>query len=95
VFNFYDSSPVTSVCDAAGNNFYAVHEAGIGHYVNGLNSYTISNTVTAEKLVFDDLENTLWAVTADGTIRLDESAQTILQSVPVPGIQDVWIKYNK
>ena len=95
VFNFYDSSPITSVCDAAGNNFYAVHEAGIGHYVNGLNSYTMSNTVTAEKLVFDDLENTLWAVTADGTIRLDESAQTILQSVPVPGIQDVWIKYNK
>jgi hypothetical protein len=55
----------------------------------------MSNTVTAEKLVFDDLENTLWAVTADGAIRLDESAQTILQSVPVPGIQDVWIKYNK
>jgi len=95
VFNFYDSSPVISVCDASGNNFYAVHEAGIGHYVNGLNSYTMSNTVTAEKLVFDDLENTLWAVTADGTIRLDESVQTILQSVPVPGIQDVWIKHNK
>ncbi len=95
VFNFYESSPVISVCDATGNNFYAVHEAGIGHYVNGLNSYTMSNTVTAEKLVFDDLENTLWAVTADGAIRMDESAQTILQSIPVPGIQDVWIKYNK
>ena len=95
VFNFYDSSPVLSVCDAAGNNFYAVHEVGIGHYINGLNSYTMSNSVTAEKLVFDDLENTLWAVTSDGAIRLDETGQSILQSIPVPGIQDVWIKYNK
>jgi hypothetical protein len=95
VFNFYDSSPVLSVCEAAGNHFYAQHEAGIGHYINSLNSYTMSSVVTAEKLVFDDLGNTLWAVTSEGAIRLDENAQSILQTIAAPGIQDVWIKYNK
>jgi hypothetical protein len=95
VFNFYDSSPVLSVCEAASNHFYVQHEAGIGHYVNSLNNYTMSSVVTAEKLVFDDLGNTLWAVTSEGAVRLDENAQSILQSIAAPGIQDVWIKYNK
>jgi hypothetical protein len=95
VFNFYDTSPVVSVCDAVGNDFYTLQEAGIGHYINSLNSFTMSSSVSAEKLVFDDLENTLWAITAEGAIRLNESAQVILQSIAAPGIQDVWIKYNK
>jgi hypothetical protein len=95
VFNFYDSSPVISVCDASDNNFYAVQTDGIAHYTNGLNNYTMSTILSPQKLVFDDLGNTVWAITSDGLVQLDESAQSMLQSIAAPGIQDVWIKYNK
>lgn len=95
VFNFYETSPVLSVCATSGNDFYVVHNLGIAHYQNALNNYTLSSGTSASKLVYDDLNETLWAISNDEIRVLDESAQSVLQTIPAIGVQDIWIKYTK
>jgi hypothetical protein len=95
VFNFYESSPVMSVCGTGANNFYVVHSIGVACYQNLLDSYTLGTSVVPDKIVYDDLENTLWGVTEQMLYRFDANAQLVLQSFPTSGLKDVWIKYNK
>jgi Bacterial Ig domain len=95
VFNFYETSPVSYACEAEQNDFVVIHEAGIARYNNLLDSYTLGNTVNATKVVFDDLENALWAVTPQTLYKMDANGQNILQTIAAPGLLDVWIKYNK
>ena len=95
VFNFYDSSPVLSVCDGSGNDFYAVHANGLAHYSNVLDNYTINAAHVPTKLVYDDLQHVLFAVNQDQLQLLNETGLNTLQTIATPGIQDVWLKYNK
>ena len=95
VYNFYDTSPVTSVCDAAGNDFYVIHSNGIARYVNSMSSYTLGNFPNAEKLIYDEVGNSVWAIAPNSLVQLDAVAQNTIQSLTVTGIQDFWIKYNK
>ncbi len=95
VFNFYETSPVISVCDATGNDFYVVHSTGIARYVNTMSSFSISNFQHAEKLVYDEIGNSLWAVGEQTLTQLDAVGETVVQSYQVTGLQDFWIKYNK
>ncbi len=95
VFNFYDSSPVLSVCDGSGNDFYTVHANGLAHYSNVLDNYTINAALVPTKLVHDDLQHVLFAVNQDELLLLNETGQNILQTIATPGILDVWLKYNK
>jgi hypothetical protein len=86
---------VLSVCATSGNDFYVVHNLGIAHYQNALNNYTLSSGTPASKLIYDDLNETLWAISNDEIRVLDESAQSVLQTIPAIGVQDIWIKYTK
>jgi hypothetical protein len=95
VYNLYEASPVISACDGSGNDFYVVHSAGIVRYNNVMNSYSMSNFQQAEKLVYDEIGNSLWAVGSQTLTHLDGSAETVLQSYPIAGLKDFWIKYNK
>jgi hypothetical protein len=95
LFNFYDSSPVLSVCDGSGNDFYAVHANGLAHYSNVLDNYTINAALVPTKLVYDDLQHVLFAVNQDQLQLLNETGMNTLQTIATPGILDVWLKYNK
>lgn len=95
VYNLYETSPVLSVCDGAGNDFYVVHSTGIARYINTMNSYSVSNFQQAEKLVYDEIGNSLWAVGEQTLTQLDAMGETVVQSYQVVGLQDFWIKYNK
>jgi hypothetical protein len=95
VFNFYESSPVQSVCSGSENDFYAVHENGLAHYSNSMDNYTINADLIPDKLIYDDLENILFAVNQNELKVLDEQGLSTLQTIAAPGITDVWLKYNK
>ena len=95
VYNFYESSPVISVCDGAGNDFYVVHSTGIARYINSMNSFSVSNFKQAEKLVYDEIGNSLWAVGEQTLTQLDAMGETVVQSYQIIGLKDFWIKYNK
>ena len=95
VYNLYENSPVISVCDGAGNDFYVVHSTGIARYNNTMNSYSVSNFQQAEKLVYDEIGNSLWAVSEQTLTQLDAMGETVIQSFQVAGLKDFWIKYNK
>jgi len=95
VFNFYESSPVLSICNGNGNDFYVVHNNGLARYTNLLDSYVVNSGVIPQRLVYDDLQQMLWAVHQDQLTLLDESGLNNLQSFSVPGIQDMWLKYTK
>ena len=95
VYNFYESSPVISVCDGAGNDFYVVHSPGIARYINSMNSFSVSNFKQAEKLVYDEIGNSLWAVGEQTLTQLDAMGETVVQSYQIIGLKDFWIKYNK
>lgn len=95
VFNFYESSEILSVCDASGNDFYTIQTNGIVRYSNLLGSYNTTNSVSAEKLLFDDHSNTLWAIAPNTLYQLDASGSSVLRTLTAPGIIDAWLKYNK
>jgi len=95
VFNFYESSAVQSICNGSGNDFYVVHNNGLAHYTNLLDSYTVNGDIIPQQIMYDDLQQVLWAVHQDQLILMDESGLNNLQSFVTPGILDVWIKYNK
>jgi hypothetical protein len=95
VYNFYETSPVVSVCDGAGNDFYVVHSTGIARYTDTMNSYSVSSFQQAEKLVYDEIGNSLWVVAAQSLTQLDATGETVIQSFQVAGLKDFWIKYNK
>jgi hypothetical protein len=95
VFNFYESSPVLSICNGNGNDFYVVHNNGLARYTNLLDSYVVNSGVIPQRLVYDDLQQVLWAVHQDQLTLMDESGLNNLQSFSVPGIQDMWLKYTK
>jgi hypothetical protein len=95
VFNFYESSTILSVCDASGNDFYTIQANGIVRYSNLLGSFNTTNSVPAEKLFFDDLSNTLWAIAPNTLYQLDATGTSVLRTASTPGIIDVWLKYNK
>ena len=95
VYNFYEASPVISVCDGAGNDFYVVHSTGIARYINSMNSFSVSNFQQAEKLMYDEIGNSLWAVGEQTLTQLDAMGETVVQSYQIIGLKDFWIKYNK
>jgi len=95
VFNFYETSPVQSAYSGSGNDFYAVHENGLAHYTNAIDNYTINADLIPNKLIFDDLGNTLYAVNENELRVLDQQGLSTLQTIAAPGITDVWLKYNK
>lgn len=95
VFNFYETSLVRSLCNGSGNDFYVVHDNGLAHYSNGLNSYTLNADLTPTRLIYDDLQHVLCGVLTDELLFLNETGLNTLQSIAAPGIQDVWLKYNK
>jgi hypothetical protein len=95
VFNFYETSLVRSLCIGSGNDFYVVHENGLAHYSNALDSYTLNADLTPTKLIYDDLQHVLCGVLTDELLFLNETGLNTLQSIASPGIQDVWLKYNK
>jgi hypothetical protein len=95
VFNFYESSPVLSICNGSGNDFYVVHNNGLAHYSNLLDSYVVNSGVLPQRLVYDDLQQVLWAVYQDQLTLMDESGLNNLQTLSTPGIQDIWLKYTK
>ena len=95
VFNFYESSLVLGVYECEGNDFFVVHESGIARYYNLLNNYTMNNSLIPDKLLYDDLENQLWAITPQILYRMEATGQSILQSIPASNVADLWIQYNK
>lgn len=95
VFNFYESSTVQSAYSCENNDFIVIHEAGIARYYNLLNNYTLNTSLHPEKIVYDDLENQIWAVTTQTLYRMDGAAQSTLQTIPASNLVDVWILYNK
>ena len=95
VYKLYETSPVISVCDGEGNDFYVVHSTGIARYINAMTSYSVSNFQQAEKLVYDEIGNSIWAVGDQTLTQLDASGETVIQSFQVAGLKDFWIKYNK
>ena len=95
VFNFYESSLVQSVCDGNGNDFFVVHSSGLAQYTNLMSNYTVNGNLIPAKLIFDDLQQSLWAITPNQLHRLDESGQSVVQTIAAPDIQDLWFKYNK
>lgn len=95
VFNFYESSPIRGVYASENNDFFVIHDAGIARYYNVLNNYTLNNTLVPERLVYDDLENQVWAITPQTLYRLEATGQSVLQSIPTSNLTDLWIQYNK
>jgi hypothetical protein len=95
VYNFYETSTVYFACNGPGNDFYVIHSSGIVRYVNTMSSYIAGNFQDAEKLVYDEIGNSLWAVGSQTLTHLDGAAETVLQSYPISGLKDFWIKYNK
>ncbi len=95
VFNFYEPSAVQAVCDAGGNDFYVVHSNGLAHYSNVMDNYTLNPDETPTKVIFDDLDNRLFAVKQNELRVLNTTGLSTLQTISAPGIIDVWLKYNK
>jgi len=95
VYSFYNDSPVQSACDGGGNNFYVVHENGLTLYSNLLASYSTNEQLIPDKLIYDELNQALWAVEQNQLLLLDESGMTTTQTIAAPGMKDLWLKYNK
>jgi hypothetical protein len=60
-----------------------------------MSSYSLGAFPNAEKLIYDEVGNSLWAIAPNSLVQLDAIAQNTIQSHAVNGIQDFWIKYNK
>jgi len=95
VFNFYESSAVQSTYSCENNDFIVIHDAGIARYYNLLDNYTLSTSVHPNKVVYDDLENEVWAITPQALYRMDGAGQLTLQTIPATNLVDAWIQYNK
>lgn len=94
-FNFYDTSPVSSICASDGDDFYAIQTSGIVRYVNNFSSYATNNTLHPEKIIYDDLNHALWAIDASGIHQLNESITQETGFLSIQGARDLWLKYNK
>jgi hypothetical protein len=94
-FNFYDQSSVESLCAGAGDDFYAIQSSGIVRYSNNFASYSVNNTIHPDKLIYDDLNNAVWAIEASGIHQFDEVLITETAQFPISGVTDLWLKYNK
>jgi hypothetical protein len=94
-FNFYDTSPVSSICAGDGDDFYAIQASGIVRYVNNFSSYATNNTLHPEKIIYDDLNHALWAIDASGIHQLNESITQETGQLTISGARDLWLKYNK
>lgn len=95
VYNFYETSMVKFACNGPGNDFYVIHTSGIVRYANTMSSFTTNSIQGAEKLVYDEIGNTVWAVGTQTLTHLDGGVESVIQSYPISGLKDFWIKYNK
>jgi hypothetical protein len=94
-FNFYDQSTVSSMIAADGDDFYAIQSNGIVRYINNFSSFSFNDALHPNKLIYDDLNQALWAIDAAGVHQFNESLTNETAFIPLIGATDLWLKFNK
>lgn len=94
-FNFYDQSSVSSIIAADGDDFYAIQSNGVVRYINNFSSFSLNDTQHPDKLIFDELNHALWTIDNVGIHQFNEALTNETASIPINGVSDLWLKYNK
>ena len=94
-FNFYDQSSVSSIIAADGDDFYTIQSNGVVRYINNFSSFSLNDTQHPDKLIFDELNHALWTIDNVGIHQFNEALTNETANIPISGVSDLWLKYNK